>query len=126
MNKKTYKRLMLAGIVPWRADALKKPRRITDADKLARDGWLPVSKDGVLNWRGRDWTLLYKVVSPKPRHLPGFDPVPPDAYHYVEFMAVGKDGRAELYAYGNFLRGESKPYLMRGRQVVRVDDGHKP
>lgn len=133
MNKKVYKRLMLAGMVPWRMDVLKSRRRVTEQDKLLRDGWQAVKQDGTLHWKGQEWNLLYKVVEQRPRKLPGFETIDiirvhdingeSVAYQYIEFMAVNRrDGHAELYAYGNFLKGDTKPYLMRGRQVIRTDD----
>jgi len=131
VNKKIYKRLMIAGLVPWRQDVLKPKRRVTDEDKLLRDGWVHVNPDALLRWKKQDWVLLYKIIDQKPKPLPGFDIIDliqvqdiygnKIQYQYIEFMAVNGDGHAELYAYGNFIKGDTKPYLMRGRQVIRLD-----
>jgi len=123
---------MIAGLLPWRADMLKKKRnKRTEEEQLLRDGWQFVDANRPLEWKGETWKLLYKVVDERPRKLPDFDEISiirvanKDGtfvgYQYIEFMAVNnEDKHVELYAYGNFLKGKSKPYLMQGRQVVRI------
>lgn len=127
---------MICGLLPWRADVLKKPRvKMTEEERLLRDGWQYVNMSQTLSWKDKNWRLLYKVIEDRPRHLPGFDPIDvvlvQDAYgtllkyQYIEFMAVShEDGHAELYAYGNFLKGKDKPYIMRGKQLIRIE--HEP
>src|SRR5882672_5128225 len=113
---------MIMGLLPFRADMLKKPRRLTDEDKLLRDNWQYVNPSGFLKWKNATWVLLFKVIDTKPRKLPRFDEIDGDNYQYLEFMAISQDDkRAELYAYGNFLKGEDRAYLIRGKQVIRVN-----
>lgn len=131
MNDKVYKRLMIAGLVPWRGDVLKKTKRIVaDEEKLLKDGWKYVNITKTLKWRNDVWRLLYKIVSDA-KKLPDFDfptGVAKDirgvevlTYKYVEFQAVNLiTSRSTLYAYGNFLSGHNIPYIMKGRQLVKL------
>lgn len=129
---------MLAGKVPWRPDVLKKPRVkvVTGEEKLLREGWQYVNVERTLEWRDQKWRLMFKVMDERPRSLPGFEPIDvvlvQDAYgnsiryQYIEFMAVNlEDRHTEMYAYGNFIKGLDKPYTMRGKQFIRVDDETK-
>jgi hypothetical protein len=114
---------MIAGILPWRADFLKKPYvKPSEEERLLKDGWLYANSDKTLEWRNQKWTLMYKAVDNKARPLKGFPAVDSAyPYRYIEFMAISHDDKhAELYAYGNFIKGEYKPYLMQGRQIVKL------
>jgi hypothetical protein len=61
MNRKIYKRLMIAGLVPWRPDMLKKIRLKPKPEPLV----IPIPKPPNLDdikinlayWRFEDWTL---------------------------------------------------------------------
>lgn len=124
-------------MVPWRNDILKNPRaKYTEEELLLRDGWQYVNITQVLTWKDQNWTLIYKVIENKPRRLPGFNVIDVDhleeawgnkvEYRFIEFRAVNHvDRHIELYAYGNFLKGKDKPYLMRGRQIIRVNNDTK-
>lgn len=111
---------MIAGLVPWNGNIFKKKRRITDLDILLRQGWNYVNIAKFLNWQGRQWQLLFKVVDPNPRPLPGYR-LPGNDFHYIEFKAIDTiDKHAVLYAYGNFQKSPTKIYVMENRQVVRL------
>lgn len=112
---------MIMGLLPFRNDVLKKPR-LTEKEYLLKSGWL-LTGIRVLGWQGSSWTLYYKIISEKPVIIPGHLELfntPTQHWQYIEFKALhdADDNRVELFAYGNFLKGDDKPYLMRARQVL--------
>lgn len=128
---------MIAGILPWRQSFLSDRRKkITEEQRLLRDGWQYANVDKLLEWKNAKWRLLFKVLDDRPRKLPGFDPIDivysqdifgnVFKYQYVEFKAVNvENNNVELYAYGNFIKGNDKPYLMKGRQLIKIDHENK-
>lgn len=116
---------MIAGILPWRSDVLKKPPIKESEERiLLKDGWKYVNVSKILSWRNQLWRLVYKIIDQEPRIIPGFEEIVElkDKYHYIEFIAINHmDGHAELYAYGNLVKGYDRAYVMRGKQLIRME-----
>lgn len=52
MDRKTYKRLMIAGLVPWRPDMLRKPR-----PRIKPEPPPEIKKPNLQIWKFEDWIL---------------------------------------------------------------------